>query len=90
MDSQEFWNNPDAKKMLKAMKFFFIVIAILVLAVLLGFFVMFLWNATMVPIFGVPEISYWQAVGLFLLAKMFFGFGGSSSSKGRKAGKEGR
>src|SRR5579872_5027618 len=36
-----------------------------------------LWNALMPAIFGLPAISYWQALGLFLLSRVLFGrFGG--------------
>jgi hypothetical protein len=43
----------------------------------LGFIVSGLWNALMPAIFGLPEIGFWQALGLFLLARLLFGrFGG--------------
>lgn len=85
MSKSEFWNDPDARRMMKAVKVLLMVIGILLLAVLLGFVVMFLWNVTMAEIFDLPTISYWQAVGLFLLAKMFFGFGGGSNSSKSKS-----
>lgn len=54
-----------------------------------GFVVQFLWNITMADIFGLPSISYWQAIGLFILAKIFFGFGiGGSNSSGSKSKKK--
>lgn len=86
MQSQEFWDHPDARKIVKAGKIAFMVVGIFLLAILLGFFVMFLWNMTVATIFGLPTITYWQAVGLFVLAKLFFGFGGGGSrhSKGHK------
>ena len=85
MNSTEFWNNPDAKKTLKALKVFLVVVGIIFLGISLGFFIMFLWNATMASIFNLPTITYWEAVGLFFLAKLFFGFGGGShSSKSHK------
>lgn len=64
-------------------------IAILGLAILFGFIIMWLWNYVMPPIFDLPIITYWQAVGLFILAKLFFGFGGGgdSSEKSKKKGK---
>ena len=43
------------------------------LAIVFGFFVKFLWNALLPDIFGLPEIGYWQAVGLAVLAHIFFG-----------------
>ncbi len=52
------------------------------LAILLGFVVMWLWNWLMPMLFGLPIISYWQAVGLFILAKLLLGgCGGSGGSK---------
>jgi hypothetical protein len=39
----------------------------------LGFLVKGLWNVLMPPIFGWHAITFWQAVGLFLLARILFG-----------------
>ncbi len=50
----------------------------------IGFIVKFLWNTLLTDIFGLKEVTYWQAVGLLVLAKIFFGFGGSSSSSKSK------
>lgn len=44
-----------------------------VFALLFGFVVAWLWNALMPGIFGLGKIGYWQAVGLLILAKIFFG-----------------
>ena len=35
--------------------------------------VMFLWNAIIPSISGVSAISYWQAMGLFVLSRILFG-----------------
>ena len=32
-------------------------------------------KSTVADMFGWPEISYWQAIGIFVLAKFLFGFG---------------
>jgi hypothetical protein len=47
-----------------------------------GFGVMALWNWLMPALFGLKTIGYWQALGLFVLAKVLFGGirGGSSGS----------
>jgi hypothetical protein len=37
-----------------------------------GLAVMFLWNWLLPPIFGLPGISYAQAAGLFVLARILF------------------
>mgnify|MGYP005991324243 FL=1 len=57
------------------------ILAITGIAVLFGFVIMWLWNWLMPDIFGLTTITYWQAVGLFILAKFIFGgFGGNSDS----------
>jgi hypothetical protein len=43
------------------------------LAFLFGWLVMYLWNLLMPAIFGLKAITYWQAFGLCILAKLFFG-----------------
>jgi hypothetical protein len=42
-------------------------------ALVFGFLVKILWNWLMPAIFGLGKISYWQAFGLLILAKMLFG-----------------
>jgi hypothetical protein len=44
-----------------------------VLGFLFGWFVMKLWNWVMPDIFGLKMITYWQAFGLVVLAKILFG-----------------
>ena len=46
------------------------------LAFLLGWVIMLLWNWLMPAIFGLGTITYWQGFGIFFLAKLIFGFGG--------------
>lgn len=38
-----------------------------------GFLTMSLWNALLPIIFHLPVITFWQALGLLLLARLFFG-----------------
>jgi len=38
-----------------------------------GLIVMSLWNWLMPPLFGWRLITFWQALGLFLLSKLLFG-----------------
>ena len=53
-----------------------VVLAVL-FAFLFGIAVMALWNWLMPVIFGLDTITYWQAFGLVILAKLLFGgFGG--------------
>jgi hypothetical protein len=49
---------------------------------LFGAVTMWLWNWLMPTIFKLPEIGFWQAIGLLLLAQIFF--------KGGHAGRVGR
>jgi hypothetical protein len=75
-----------AKKVLKIIGFVILGIGV---CILLGFVVMWLWNWLMPSIFGLGTIKYWQAVGLFALAKLFFGgfgSGGGDDSKKHKKG----
>lgn len=58
------------------------IIAIIGLAILFGFVIMWLWNWLMPELFGLTTLTYWQAVGIFILFKILLGgFGGSSKSK---------
>lgn len=42
-----------------------------------GYFTMWLWNSLMPIIFHLPEISFWQTIGLMLLSRLLLGgFGG--------------
>jgi len=49
------------------------VIGVGALAVLFGYFVMLLWNWLMPSIFGLGQITFWQAVGIVILARLIFG-----------------
>jgi len=58
------------------MRFFRVikVIAIVIVAsVVLGLVVEHLWNWLMPALFGLHTITYWQAVGLFVLSKILLG-----------------
>lgn len=61
------------------------VLAIIGIFVVVGFLVAFpimlLWNWLMPTIFHLPEITFWQALGLYLLAKGLFGVSTSGSKK---------
>ncbi len=51
--------------------FFLLVAAIFIAA--LGGIVMLLWNNILVEVTSVRPLSYWQAIGLLLLARILFG-----------------
>lgn len=55
-----------------------------VFGILFGIIIQLLWNATLTSLFDLPEIGFWQAVGVFILAKILFGFGGGSSPRNSK------
>lgn len=73
-----------AKKVLKIIG---LVILGIIFVVAIGFVVQGLWNWLMPMIFGLPHISYWQGVGLLLLAKILFGgiSGSGNDSKGNSS-----
>lgn len=67
----------------KRKKFFILIPFIVIAAVLLfGWIVMLLWNAVLPSIVHAGEISYWQAVGLLILSRILFGFGGGKKFGG--------
>jgi len=45
---------------------------IAIVIVILGYPLMMLWNWLMPVIFGLPEITFWQAIGLNLLSTVLF------------------
>jgi len=64
-------------------------VGIVALGILFGFVIMWLWNWLMPAIFGLGVITYWQAVGLFVLAKILIGgCGGGHKGKAHRRYKE--
>lgn len=49
---------------------------------LAGLLVMLLWNNILPAVFGWPALTYWQALGIFVLCKLLFGFGGGGPKRG--------
>jgi len=70
-------NEHNGKSALRICRIIGVTIAGVALAVLMaflfGFLVKILWNSLMPAIFGLPAITYWQAFGLIILAKLLFG-----------------
>lgn len=62
-------------------KFTFIVLMALFFAVLSAYPVMVLWNWLMPKIFGLTEITFWQAFGLLILTNVLFKPSGGSKSE---------
>ena len=58
--------------------------ALAALACLYGFLIQALWNWLMRGIFGLPPLTLWQALGLFVLATLLFGSGSFRHQGGRR------
>ncbi|MGV3762092.1 hypothetical protein [Parapedobacter sp.] len=63
------------------MRFVLIPIIAVAFVFLVGFLVMHLWNYTLPVLFGVSVINFWQAIALFVLCKILFGFGGGGGPR---------
>ena len=61
-----------------------IAMLIVLLGIGFGFLLQLLWNIVIVDVFNVGPISFWQAVGLFVIAKLFFGFGVGGNRHGHR------
>lgn len=51
-----------------------------VMALLASFIVWWLWNLLCPDIFGLPEIGFWQALGITTLSRALFGFGSTTTT----------
>ena len=56
-------------------RFIFIPLGIAACLSVAGFAVMLLWNNLLPDILFVNTITFWQAIGIFILCKILFGFG---------------
>jgi hypothetical protein len=57
-----------------------------------GQLVMHLWNWLVPTLFGLPQVTFWQALGLLALCRILFGgfgFGGGHRSRNRRRMAEG-
>ena len=62
------------RKIIRVLAYVFLGIVVAALfALVFGFVVKWLWNWLMPDILGLRQITYWQAFGLILLAKLLFG-----------------
>lgn len=69
---------------LKILKVLGIIILAIGVFILVAYLIMWLWNWLMPEIFSLPTIGFWQAVGIFVLAKIIFGFGGGGDQKNKE------
>ncbi|MDC6387760.1 hypothetical protein PP182_03650 [Maribacter sp. PR1] len=76
------------KSVKKGVKIFFFILLGIAIAFLVGYIVMRLWNWLMPHLFGLPQVTYWEAVGVLILAKIIFGFGGGGSHDNKKKSKK--
>ncbi len=53
---------------------------------LFTYLVMLLWNALVPELFNGPVLSYWQTMGVFILAKILFSGMGGGGHKGERSG----
>ena len=56
-------------------RFIFIPVGVAAFLSLISFIVMTLWNDLLPGILHVGAITFWQAMGIFVLCKILFGFG---------------
>lgn len=75
-------NHPDKPRAIQIAGWIIGGIALAVIfAFIFGYFVMLLWNWIMPALFGLPEIDYWMAFGIILLARLIFGNFGPGHGK---------
>ncbi|MDP9075846.1 MAG: DUF1104 domain-containing protein [Bacteroidota bacterium] len=67
-------------------RFFFIPLAVAAFLSLISFVVMSLWNCLLPGILHVGVITFWQAMGIFVLCKILFGFGKGGRGFGGRGG----
>ncbi len=74
------------KKLFYENRFIFIPIAVAAFLSLISFAVMQLWNNLLPAILHVGAITFWQAMGIFILCKILFGFGHKGRGWGNRGG----
>jgi hypothetical protein len=60
-------------KQFRVFKTLNILLIVVVAGAVLGFVIMHLWNWLMPSLFGLNMITFWQALGLFVLGKLLLG-----------------
>lgn len=87
-DMEEHMEQKTIHYVTKAFKVFAMVVLGILLFLLANYVLMRLWNWLMPELFGLPTIGYWKALGILVLAKIIFGFGGGGHSNSSKSGKK--
>jgi hypothetical protein len=67
-------------------RFIFIPIAAAAFLSAISYIVMQLWNCLLPGIMHVSAITFWQAMGIFILCKILFGFGKGNKGWGDRSG----
>lgn len=73
------------KTVIKVFKVIAMVILAIIVFLLANYLLMRLWNWLMPDLFGVGTVTYWQALGIFIIAKLLFGFGGGGGGKSKSS-----
>jgi len=61
------------RKFSKGKKIIFFIPVVLLIAAVLGFVVMFLWNGILPDVVHAGCLTFWQALGLLVLCRILFG-----------------
>ncbi|MEZ4886659.1 MAG: hypothetical protein R3E32_18165 [Chitinophagales bacterium] len=87
-----FSNNTSDRRIPRPIKGLFFLAMLALFFFILGNVIVFLWNEVLVKVTDFKTITFWQAIGLFVLARILFGgfrFGAGGGShrwqKSRKA-----
>lgn len=67
------------KKTLFKLRFILFPICAIAMLSVASYAVMLLWNNILPDVIQVRTVTFWQAMGIFLLCKILFGFGGRGS-----------
>jgi hypothetical protein len=67
-------------------RFIFIPIAVAGFLSIISYVVMQLWNCLLPDVLHVTTITFWQAMGIFILCKILFGFGKGGGWRGGRGG----
>ena len=62
----------------------FAIVGMAVFVALGGFIMRALWNALLPPLFGLPSVTFWQALGLLVLSRLLFGGFGVHGMRGQR------
>ena len=79
-------NAQATKNMKKGKRILKILVVAIIGLLLLGMIIMLLWNWLIPSIFNVREITFWEALGLFVFAKILLGAWGGGRWKHGPAG----